>query len=365
MSRLGRLGVSFAAATLPGPVRDRYREEWLADLAGAADAGVRPSGVVLGALIFSMTLGRTAPEITGVPLGVTVRRRARWGVAFLAAAGVLWFGGYFLGSGPSLLVAVSFASAAVATALTLLGIAQLWRAALSASALAVITAALVTASVGCVVAWVILEARDSLLLGGAFAFIVAAGICGLIVTSSAPPVPAFPVVRSTKHVGTTVAAATVALAALLVLGAVDLLVWSPLARTEGLRLDEIYAGLSAPDRILGISHIVLWVVFWFAAAATFAVAMTIAGRRRGVSRRTVVTIALGLAAAIVFFQFWAGFSLGMSIADTLPPYRGGISGFGYLYALVGQLCLVGAILFSIAPRRMVGPAGIEPTTSTV
>jgi hypothetical protein len=360
MRRLDRFGVALAAATLPRRVRDRYREEWLADLAGAADAGVRPSGIVVGALLFSVTLGRAAPEITGVPLGVTVRRRARWGVAFLGASAVLGFGGYILGGGPAALAFAAPVSVAVATVFVTLGVAQLWRAALHASALAVITAALATAAVCCLVAEVLLGGRGSLFLGGGFALLVAAGVCGAIVSSSAPPVPVYRTPQPWKPVGTTVAVATVALLALLALGAVDLLVWSPLAQTEGLRLDEIYAGLSDWDRSYGIFHIILWLAFWFAAVVTFAIVGATTGRRRGVSRLTVGTIALGLAASIVFFQFWAGFSLGMSIADTLPPYRGGISAFGYLYTLVGQLSLIGAIFLGIAPRRIAGIAGQAP-----
>ncbi len=356
--------VSVAASTLPRQVRDRYREEWLADLDGAGAGGVRPSGVAFGALLFSLTLGRTAPEITGVPLGVTLRRRVRWSVAFLGSAGVLWFGMYFLGASRTPLAPASAVLAAGTVVLALAGIAQLWRAALGASALAVITAALITGAVGCIVAGTLMPRPDAFLLA-AFGLIVAGGVCGAIVASSAPPVPARPRLPERRPVGATIIATTIGLAALLALGAVELLVWGPLSQTEGLALGEIYAGLSAWDRAYGLFSIILWLAFWSVAVMAFAIATAVAGRRRSLSRRTAWAIALGLAAAIVFFQFWAGVSLGMSIADTLPPYRGSISGFGYLYAIAGQLSLVGAILLGIAPRRIVGPAGIEPTTSTV
>lgn len=72
--------------------------------------------------------------------------------------------------------------------------------------------------------------------------------------------------------------------------------------------------------------------------------------------RRLGMVGLLLASALVFFQFWAGFSLGMSISDTIPPYAGGTSPAGYLYALVGQLSLVAAIILGVAPPRRLSPA---------
>ena len=96
MSGTERL-IRFAAATLPPPVRARYREEWLADAAGADEVGVSRIGVVVGALLFSATLDRTAPQLTGIPIAATVRRRAQWSIALLASAGVFTVGSWMFG----------------------------------------------------------------------------------------------------------------------------------------------------------------------------------------------------------------------------------------------------------------------------
>lgn len=294
----------------------------------------------------------------------TPRRRARWGVAFLGTAAVLSFGSFFLGSGGGILTVVATAQLVAAAVLGALGLIQLWRAALGSTRLARVTAALVTAAVGCAVGNALLSGRGPLLLVGV-GLLVAAGVCGAVVESSTPRAPVVATVSEHRPVALHIAIATIGLSALIALGAIDLLVWGPLEQTEGLQLDEIYAGLSEWDRAYALFHIVLWIVFWSAAVVILAIVAVIAGRRRAVVLRTVYAVTLGVAATIVFFQFWAGFSLGMSIADTLPPYAGSISGFGYLYALCGQLALVGVIVLTIAPVRAVGPAGIEPTTSTV
>src|SRR5690606_6915483 len=88
--RVAALGVRLAILLLPRRIRGRYREEWHADLAGAPEAGLSAWNVALGALLFSITLDRRAPELSGLSVAVTARRRARWGIAFLLSAGVLW-----------------------------------------------------------------------------------------------------------------------------------------------------------------------------------------------------------------------------------------------------------------------------------
>lgn len=57
MNRIWRLVIVLASLLVDAESRARHREQWLADLEGAAEADVAPSGVALGAI-------RTAPSIS-------------------------------------------------------------------------------------------------------------------------------------------------------------------------------------------------------------------------------------------------------------------------------------------------------------
>jgi hypothetical protein len=46
-------------------IRNRYREAWLGDLEPAATAGLRGSRIAIDAVLFSATLGKNAPEMSG------------------------------------------------------------------------------------------------------------------------------------------------------------------------------------------------------------------------------------------------------------------------------------------------------------
>lgn len=67
---LPRLVLALAVALLPVAARDRYREEWAADVDGAAHLGLSPSRVAFGALVGAVRL-TTAPggPVPGHPGG--------------------------------------------------------------------------------------------------------------------------------------------------------------------------------------------------------------------------------------------------------------------------------------------------------
>lgn len=367
--RAGRLAVGlvgFAARLLPAPMREHHREEWLADLAGAEEAGVTPASVAVGALVFSATLNRDAPEVSGMPVGALARRRARWGIVSIAAGGVFGAGSFLVGGYANatrstlapveaVLALIDATISALILALLLLGLAQLWRAARLASPLATITAAFATVGLACLVVAALRPEMFAPFAALGLLAVVGAGVCGLVVWSSAPAVAT--VARSTAPLSNRRAAlgiliTTTALTVLVALGAVDLLVWGPLAQTDGYSLSEVYAGLGEQDRAGGIVMIVVWIVFWMLTVIAFAAFATLLHRRgRALRVRGLVAVALLVASALLFFQALAGFSLGMSIADTLPPYAGGISPVGYALWLVGQAAFVGALLLGFAPRR--------------
>ena len=53
--------VGLAARTLPRGIRDRYREQWHADVRDAPEAGMRPSSIAVAALAFAVQVGRPFP----------------------------------------------------------------------------------------------------------------------------------------------------------------------------------------------------------------------------------------------------------------------------------------------------------------
>ena len=245
------------------------------------------------------------------------------------------------------------------------GVIQLWRAALSASPLALVTAALGTGGVVAMLAFAgaIRTPIDVAALGFlAFFLLVGAGACGLVVAASAPVLTYTPVGPGRPELSRPRRLVVVLLAALILfaviaVGAVDLLVWAPMALAPGYELVEIYAALSEGDRVAGLVWIALWTLFWLVFVVALAIIGLMTARKADRFRiRPVLVVLLTIAAIIVFFQPWSGFSLGMSISDTLPTYRGGMSAVGFMYGFAGQLALVAAILLSLAPRRLAVPA---------
>lgn len=365
MSGWAARGVRLAARLLPPAVRERYREEWLADVEGARDAGVRASSIVAGALIFSATLDRTAPEISGMPLSVLAQRRARWGVALIACAAVLGVGtwinaGYASGVSSPLQTVLALAATVwqlLAIIAAVVGVVMLWRAARD-SGVALASAACATGAVVAVPLGLFEPGLGTLLTPLAFVLLLASLVCGLLAWSNTPVTASAPK-ASTASARPALVVGFVALLAGVAFGAIELIVWSPLWMAPGFTLTEIYGALSEGDRVYGLVFIGAWIVFWTLVTLFFFIAGLVLARRDRLATRSVVLLALAILAAMVFFQFWAGFSIGNSISDTLPPYRGGRSEFGSLYGIVGQLALIGVIIGGLAPRRASTPGIVE------
>ena len=81
--------VRFAVLLLPKNLRDRYREQWTSDLRDAAEAGIQPREIAVGALAFAATVNRPIPPGLRRPDGATVARRARLAVALSLSAAML------------------------------------------------------------------------------------------------------------------------------------------------------------------------------------------------------------------------------------------------------------------------------------
>ena len=77
-----------AARALPAAIRDRYREQWLADARDAAEAGLRPASIELAALAFAVTVDRPLPS-RRVPTAEQRARRSRLALGLALSAALL------------------------------------------------------------------------------------------------------------------------------------------------------------------------------------------------------------------------------------------------------------------------------------
>jgi hypothetical protein len=159
------------------------------------------------------------------------------------------------------------------------------------------------------------------------------------------------------------------LLALLGFGAYETLVLSPEQMAPDYTLAEIYALLTPGDRSSGIAMALIWLVFWALAAAVLLTFCLLRGRLARplnvlFTPRRVLGYALLLGSVILFFQGWSGFSLGMSISDTVPPMAGGRSWQGQLLTVAGAAMFVAGVLLALVPGRA-RPAAPEASASLV
>jgi hypothetical protein len=130
------------------------------------------------------------------------------------------------------------------------------------------------------------------------------------------------------------------------LATLHLLVWNPLSKLPGFTLDQIYATLGewedGVDATPAAAAIAATLVTLASAAATL-----VAVRRGRVTTHQIVTGGLVLVHATTFLMWWAGFGLGMDLADAFATSGGDAAPTGWLLALGGTGCLVTAILLQL------------------
>jgi hypothetical protein len=354
------------ARLLPPLARTRYLEEWRADAAGAAEAGLRRRDVVLGAVMLSLTLDRDLPAHTGEPRGMLPRRLARRGFALLVAAGVILAGAYLTGGGVvpegeaatagvvAALQAAGWLAVRAGLILGVLGAVFLARAARAAetrTARATLVAAL--AGPGLVLVGAALPGAPWwLVLLGVVVVVLGLGGGIAVLGGTAPIALGLRTASRRQRVPVALAGAALVIA-VVVVGAIDLLVWNPLAKVPGMELSAIYALMASRDGFDLTTNavlVVVWAVFW--TVPTLGV-LAIAAHRvgTGLTRRRIAILMLGLVGGAIFFRFFTGFGFGMSIADTFATNGGDGSIVSAVLPYVGQLALAGsAIAFGWAPR---------------
>lgn len=350
--------ISAVASTLPGPARQRYREEWLADLVGARDLELSQWSIVGGAVATAITIDRTNPGVTGIARANLIVNRMRWAAALLGSAAVLSFG-LFLWGGYEVF---GFAPLGLGIQVLTFSLASLGLFA-SLGALVVafgsdIRRAGLAISLGVVAIFVLVAAVMVMPLVGTLA--VPAFLAASIVAVSRKRKRASPQQLSQRS--RVLMALPFTMIALLIVatGVLHIYVWNPLAKMPGLRLDEINSAMSAAGEAPLDGFIMGWAVFWGAAAVTLPILCGIRGIAGFFSARRIVVVGLLVVGATASFHWFAGFNMGMSLADTFMTSGGDAALSGPVIAIVGQTALVAALLVGLAPRRYSTKDSIEP-----
>lgn len=351
MNRVAERLVRVAARLLPRAVRDRYREEWLADVAGAAELGVSRASVVVGALLTAITISRVDPALSGLTLGELFTHRVRIAAGLLGSAAVLAVGYTAYGGYVTPFGATPGAGALAVAAVAVVVIAVLLATAGLVSLVGALAVAVRARRLGVAIALLalplvlgpILIVAPFLLVGvGTFgAPMLAIGLfVGILATArggAATPVGARLALAGSFGL------ATLALCAVSIL---HVAVWNPLARVPDLTLDEIYAALAAAQEATGVNVVLgAQAVLAMLGVVVLLVLVLVPLRRPvlGTARRIVATGFL-LLAGTTLVGFVAGFSMGMGLADTFATSGGDAAASGPLLAITGQLALVGALL---------------------
>lgn len=133
---------------------------------------------------------------------------------------------------------------------------------------------------------------------------------------------------------------------------VDALEWGPRSQTDGLGLDEILARLNEVDVASARAGLAIGLALAFALCATPWLAAWLMRRRSPRDGVRVVSVtALVAVGGIVLMQTLGSFSLGMSIADTLPPYVGSQSPQWQVFFPIGTLLACVGITLALGWAR--------------
>lgn len=360
-STFSRRLLGLIVVLLPAPVRDRYREEWAADLDGASELGVRPSSIIFGACARVVSIDRIDPVISGMTYREAAWHRGRWSLAYLGTAvilvALLWMAGGFSGRGAAdPLAPLAFLGPAiqiVALVSGLIGMLCMAGAAQAALRARPAKPALVALAVPAViVALVLVIAIFSFMLvaiapiGLAALLVFAAGRRpGAIRTATGDS--RFTSLRARRIVAASLFASTALMT--VSAGLLHILVWNPMARVPHLSLAEIYAQLAAANESPGPAFIGGWAGFWTVAALATVVVAALPQRSvmAAMSLRRIVVLGLCLIAGAALSSWIAGFAMGMSLADTFATSGADAAVTGPLLTALGCLTAIAALFVSL------------------
>jgi len=345
------------AATLPAGVRERYREEWRADLDAATDAGIRPRSIVAGALGVAMSIDREQPASSGVPAGRLAVRRLRVVLAAGTTALLMLIAMVLWGMGPdSVGGAVFLVCAYLSGAVALVALVGMLRAVFRATAdspralgIRIWIGVGILALAGFVVLTFVMPLFGVLLSMIGMGLLAAALVLVLLRDPQTPGAP----VGTGARIGISLAFCA-AIVAITVVGRMHVYVWNPLARMPGMTLDEIYAALAAAREMPYPLVAEMWTGFWGIVALVFPVFAFVP--HRGLRRLLTVRRLIGLGLVGIAFTAWGvtmlGFGMGMGMADTFAISGADAAPFGRLIGLAGVGCACVAVLLGLLPTRI-------------
>ncbi|WP_291045514.1 hypothetical protein, partial [Herbiconiux sp.] len=212
------------------------------------------------------------------------------------------------------------------------------------AAIAGLAAVLVGALVPGAPGWLLAAGAGALVLGLVGGIAVLGGTRAILLQPRTAP---------RRHRAVAAGAGFAVVVVLVLVGTIDLLVWNPLAKVPGLDLATIYSRMESEDGFFFASTAVMvavWAAVWVAAAG---IVLTVASLRLSTwcTPRRIAIVMLGIVGAAVFFRFFAGFGIGMSIADTFATTGGDGSIVSAVLPYAGQLSLAAAaVALGWAPR---------------
>lgn len=356
---IARALIRATAATLPFGVRERYREEWIADAAAASEANVSPWSVVAGALGVTAGIDRDDPVVSGIPAQRLAFRRLRVTLAFAVTAVMLMVLGWMVGAfgpagsaplaGAGVLLLALAAGAALVALIAGFGALRAGRRARGRRRWGMGQVVVIVSLV--LVAAVILFApfvAALLPIAVVFAFLVALAV----LLAGDPRAQGAPLSRP-RAVGIALLSAVGVLAAL-TCSLLHVYVWNPLARLPGMTLDEIYAGLVAARELPTPVFPVVVATFWCLAVVALVVLCALPHpgiRRLATARRIAGAGVLGV--ALVAGGTWMlGFGMGMGMADAFATSGGDAAVSGPVLTVVGTGFAVAAAMLGLLPSRL-------------
>ena len=343
--------VAVVAWTLPGLARQRYREEWLADLVGARELELSQWSIVGGAVMAAITIDRTDPSVTGITRANLVANRMRWAAALIGSAAVLGFGLFLWGGYEMLEIApLGLGIQVLAFFLAALGLfACLGTLVVAFDSASTRTGLALAIGVGVGVILALMAMVMVMPFLGILA--VPASLAAIIVAFSSKRRPAGSQQLSGRSRVLVSLPFTLLALLIVVVGVLHISVWNPLAKAPGLSLDEIYSAMSAAGEAPLNIFLMVWAIFWGAMAVTLPILCGIRGVAWFFTARRIIVVGLLLVGTTASFHWFAGFNMGMSLADTFMTSGGDAAISGPAIAIAGQTALVAALLIGLPPHR--------------
>jgi len=137
---------------------------------------------------------------------------------------------------------------------------------------------------------------------------------------------------------------------IVVAGALQILVWNPLAKVPGRGLDEIYAAMAAADESSSPLPVLIWACFSLAAAVVLSILCAVPMLAALLPSRRIVVLGLALVGGTAAVHSMASFGMGMALADTFVTTGGDASPGGAIIAIVGQVAVVAALRVGLVER---------------